>query len=202
MIRITLYRECLLNDGYKNEFSHNKNYGQTKSPFDNYLESLQSLTYTIDNVYQDDMTSLNFKLKNNDYTDIYLFNYMKIESIENEQVILTRYAFIDNIKIGNELAKVSYKIDIWNSYIKQAKGINISYLKGLRILDGTGNIKIPSYYNLPIEYGGNNKLILPSETYDENDNCCLIVQLQIYDTESQPLAQGFEAKNKEKTFKK
>lgn len=185
MIRITLYRDCILNDGYKNEFSHNKNYGDTDSPFTAYLNSLTKQVYEIDNVYQDDMTMLNFKLKNNDYNDIYLFNYMKIESLNiNNAIILTRYAFIDRIKIGNDIAQIRYKIDVWNTYISNTKGINISYLKGLRVLNGKGNVKIPEFYKLPIDYAGNNIPNFGTPRYNENSPVCIILQFQYYETQT------------------
>lgn len=186
MIRIRLYSGCILDDKYKNVFSKALDTeGAWYSPFSDYLNNLTQVYYEIDNVYQDEMTSLNFKLSSNDYTSIYKFNYMKIESVnENNEVTLTRYAFITSIKIGNDIARISYKIDIWHTYIDNVKGLNIGILKGLRVVNGTGGLKIPTYRKLPINYAGNNELIFNHSevNYTENKECAILIQVQIYTT--------------------
>ena len=189
MIRITLYANCLLTDNYKNVFSMKHNYGQTNTPFSDYLASLYSKSFDIDNVYQDEMTSLNFKLDSTSYgtygssLSIYTFNYMKIQSIDDENnILLTRYAFINSIKIGNDIAQVSFKIDIWHSFSLGITGINYSLLKGLRLVNG--NIPLPmknaEYFSIPIKYSGNNKVVLPSNIKNPSDSCIIIAQVQFY----------------------
>lgn len=179
-IKLTLYKNCILNDGYKNVFSQVKASALENSVFENYLISLEKLEYEIDEVYQEDNTVFNFYLKSTDYTSIYLFNYLKIESYIDGELVLTRFAFIDKIKIMNELAQITYKLDIWHSFSQNIQGINKSFLKGLRIINGTGNIIIPSYISLPIDYEGNNKLTLPTLEYGINDYCVIIAEIQFY----------------------
>lgn len=186
MIRITLYKNCILNDKYQNVFCMERSPNLLPSAFEGYLTSLTKKTYDIDYIYQDDMTSLNFKIDSSDYGNIYDYNYLKIQSINDDQIVLTRYAFINSIKIGNEIAVVSYKIDIWHSYIQKVQGMNFGILKGLRITDGYGTMINPSYKKLPVQYEGNDYLKptgISPHTY-LSDNCGMIIQIQIYTTES------------------
>ena len=198
MIRIILYSGCMLTDNYQNVFSYKKNSSGSYiySPFEYYLDSLYHKTFDIDTIYQEDNSVLNFKLDSTSYgtggnsLSIYSFNYMEIQSIgENNEILLKRYAFINSIKIGNDIAQISYKIDVWHTYVNNIKGINLSFLKGLRLVkDKSQQYPLPSpmrnltYYNLPIDFAGNNKLIIPtdSNTYGVDIHCILIVQVQFY----------------------
>ena len=182
MITLTLYQNCRINDSYKNVFSQQvlpPNY-QT-SPFSAYLNSLTQFTIVLDQVYQEDNTRFNFLLKETGYTDIYAFNYMKIESQATDNTPnIIRYAFINSITIVNDIGIIDYKLDIWHSFSTKILGLNKSYLKGLRVVNGTGGLIQPNYRTLPIDYEGNNKLVLPTEKYANTDKCYIIVELQSY----------------------
>lgn len=182
MIRLTLYKGCRLNDSYKNVISQYQSSPVARSPLEDYLVALHPKIIELDTVYQEDSTTFNFTLTETDYTSIYEYNYMKIESFIENSLTLTRYAFINSIRICNDIGVIDYKIDVWHSFSKYIIGLNKSYLKGLRVINGRGGLLIPSYYNLPIDYAGNNEIsIEPINTIKSNeDNFMLIVEIQYY----------------------
>lgn len=178
-IKLTLYKNCRINDGYKNVFCQTKFSGQTDSPFDRYLNSLAQYEVEVNEVYQEDNTEFNFYLSNNDYTSIYEYNYMKIESFVNGALTITRFAFINSIKIVNELAVLNYKIDIWHTFSPSIVGLNKSYIKGKRIVGISGYFS-PTPRFLPVNYEGNNKL--QYEKLTDINRYMIILQVQVYNT--------------------
>ena len=130
MIEITLYSGCKLNDNYKNVFAQAvRPPSYQTSFFDTYLSNLNKITFTLDLVYQDDMSSFNFYLKDSGYNDIYTYNYMRIETLSpsDNQTRIVRYAFINSIQIKNDIGIINYKIDVWHSFVNHSLlGINNS----------------------------------------------------------------------------
>lgn len=179
---LTLYKGCKLNDSYKNVFCQTNYEGQSVSPFLLYLSNLPKKQIDLDTSYQEDTTSFTFYLKDTDYNDIYEYNYMQIQTLASDnQPSITRYAFINSIKIMNEVAVIDYKIDIWHTFAPKILGLNKSYLKGLRVIDKQ-NMIIPNYVTLPVDYQGNDQLSIPNQSFDENSRVMIILQLQCYNS--------------------
>lgn len=186
-IVLRLYRQCKISPTYKNVLSRtqiNSDLQNWNSPFDEYLNSLNHYDIELDEVYQDDNTEFNFYLSTQDYSSIYNFNYMRIQSIKDNVVVLERFAFISSLKIKNDIAILKYKIDVWHSFIKNLVGINYGYLRGYRIIKNSPSSQLPTFdiYNLPLDYAGNNKVSITSlVNYTRLTQVALIVEIQEYD---------------------
>ena len=174
-MKLTLYKNCKLNNAYKNVFAfglYNNDY-----MIDRYLNTLSKAQLTIDNVYQENNGELNFEINGvlGSYDNIYEYNYMKVVSDDNT---LLRYCFIDDISISNEIAIISYSEDIWHSFGK-TMSITKSFLTHNRLADKTG------YFNnalksLPLEYENNNKINIVKMD-DTNTLYNVVVEAQIYE---------------------
>ena len=189
MLRLTLYKNCVITKSYNNVFAYQKSVGVGNSTFEKYLALLNKKSYDVDDVYQEDSGQFIFELSTNDYNSIYEFNYMKIETLDNDVVNdkFIRFAFIDEIVIKNEVAILNYSLDYYHSFIRSVGGINYSLLKGLRV--SNASLINPSYKLLPIDYAGNNKLAIYSyggssgSEHAITDKVSIILELQVYNTE-------------------
>ena len=186
-ISLRLYRNCRISPNYKNVLSRtpiNTDVSNFNSPFDEYLNTLTHYDLDLDLVYQDEITEFNFYLTTQDYSSIYNFNYMRIQSIKDNQVVLERYAFINSLTIKNDIAILKFKIDVWHSFIKSLTGINYAYLRGFRIIKNSPSSQLPVFdiYNLPLDYQGNDKVNLVQNDNITNRDLALILEIQEYDT--------------------
>ena len=192
MLKITLYKNCILNETYQNVFSVGKFGLQNRSPLDKYLSTLSSLEIIIDDVYYKNSGTLVFDylLVNNTET-IYEYNYMKFELLDDETSALKilRYCFVQDIRVQNDVVYLDYDEDVWSSYCDKIEGITESYLEQSRILSYQN--KSISLYNLNEEYNGNNKILVDSSLMTINGNRELknkrfkcLIELQLYTLES------------------
>lgn len=183
MLKLTLYKNCILNDGYKNVFCAEKQINENKTVLEKYLDTLLNpLEIELDYVYYENSGEfiLDFEF---DSSDIYDYNYMKIELFDENSILkLKRYCFIQNISIKNELVYISYKEDIWSSYSNKINGITESYLKRSRVKNYTNlNINLKS---IPFNFDGNNALsiesILPLNGTANRKKFKIILEVQTY----------------------
>ena len=193
MLRLTLYKSCKITNSYNTVFAYQSLAQSGQSTLEKYLELLTKKVFDIDDVYQEDKGQFIFELTTNDYNSIYQFNYMKIETLDSGIVNnkFIRFAFIDNIVIKNEVAVVSYSLDYYHSFIRSIKGMNPSFLSGLRVFDNSNHFLKPTYKLLPVDYAGNNELNIHSLVnvstgvpHTENDYVSLIIEFQVYDGET------------------
>lgn len=175
-MKITLYKNCKLNNAYKNVFAFGVSQKYNDTLLNVYLDrSLQHVTINVDNTYQERSGSFTFELEDlNSYGSIYDYNYMKIVSDDN---ILKRYCFIDDIELVNDLVKLYYSEDIWHSYGASMK-MTKSLLSNNRNADKTG------FYNhilknIPLEYEGNEPIKIVK--LENNTLYNVVVEAQIYD---------------------
>lgn len=189
MIRLTLYKNCILNDSYKNLFYTGKALPvDDDTVLDTYLNSLTKLIIDneqISNTYQENTGTMVFSFENATNENIYEFNYMKIEwRILNEQgepvgTWLKRYCFIDDIRIKNDVAYFDYTEDVFSSFVNADIKSDVFKLSRHRFLG--------SYHNnepvkLPIDYEGNNGLYFGSFTRVTNQKYFLFASIQYYKT--------------------
>lgn len=183
MLRITLYKHCILNETYANVFSMGKI--NNKTILEKYLDTLDSKTFEIDKVYQENSGQFVFDYDITPLTDIYDYNYMKVETvIENEDVEtvkILRYCFIQEIILKNELVYLNYEEDMWHSYIEKIIGINESYLNKSRLKNYGNNFKLNTF-DLPFNYNGNKLLEVEELVGSNNANSLydIIVEIQYY----------------------
>lgn len=166
---ITLYKNCILTNSYSEVFHH--------SVLEDYLYSLDKISYEIDGIYQVNSGVFNIDFDNSENYSVYEYNYMKVQ--DNNFI---RYCFIDSIEIGNEIARIYYSEDIWASY-SSVMTIRDSWLSRSRILEYGTNNSI-SLYNLPLEYDGNNPLFETKLEVPSQEGYSLILQVQVYDSQS------------------
>ena len=190
MLRLTLYKRCRITNSYNTVFAYQSLAQTGQSTLEKYLALLTSKSFDIDDVYQEDSGKFVFELTTTDYNSIYEFNYMKIETLDSGVVNnkFIRFAFIDSIKIQNEIAIVSYSLDYYHSFIRSIKGMNPSFLSGLRVFDNSNHFLKPLYKILPVDYAGNNELkvhslvnISTGVPHADTDFVNLIVEFQVYD---------------------
>lgn len=187
MLRITLYKNVILNETYQNVFSMGKI--NDESILEKYLNKIENeeyvhsnLIFELEEVYQENNGTFIFDYSLFDEDTIYEYNYMKIETIEEEtgNTKLLRYAFINSIKLVNELVYLTYKEDMWSSYSDKIFGITESYLNRSRVINYGDDYSL-SPYKLPIEYDGNNYLNI-SKLNNLAEEYYIIGQVQYYNT--------------------
>ena len=116
---LTLYKNCILNEKYVDVYDTRIN--NNTSALNEYLNSLESITIEIDNVYIKDSGTIILPYDtniNNVLFNAFDYNYMKMESDDGE---ITRYAFINKGELGNNIAKVDYTQDIWSNWSNKCK---------------------------------------------------------------------------------
>ena len=174
-MRVTLYKGCILSNSYNEVFDVTPRQ-ETESGisiFEDYLSTLEKRVFQLDQVYITNSGTLNFPLEvPNDYTDLYEFNYMKVEY---ESIV--RYCFIDDITLGNELGVISYSEDIWHSYSNTMSIRNSLLVNSKKLNYNDFEIKL---YRPPEAYDGNNIPII-ERIDDYNPNYYVIAKLQVYD---------------------
>lgn len=178
MLRLTLYKNCKINDKYSQVYSLYKAPGQTNSVFDNYLATLSNLVISdLDEVYYQKNGILNFDYELATNTNIYQFNYFKVDyyNDDTDNLIFTRYCFINDIDVRNGIVYLEYKEDIFHSYFDKIKNCLPSYLSRKRVQP----LLHSPVYNLPVEYDGNNNISYTQIEQIEN-HFYLILQLQTY----------------------
>lgn len=192
MIRITLYKGAPFSNKYLQVMSLGRYSGDdARSVLDKYLADIPSISFDIENVYQENSGSLIFDLDIQNYhTDsIYDYNYMKVATDDTEIIQFKRYCFINSITIKNTVAIIEYEEDIWHSYSNGIMGISKAYLSNSRILDyknQTHPYRITlSPYSLPTEYKSNDNAIIKNFinewTISGNEgNVNIIVEIQYY----------------------
>ncbi len=169
---ITLYKNCILSNAYREVFDCKLKDDNNKTARDIYLDSLQQTDIDVDNIYFTDKGKITIELEY-DNTSLYEYNYMKFfDNVNN----ITRYCFIDDIQVVNGLGIISYSEDVWSSY-SESMQIRKSLISRSRILD-YGKQQIP-LYKPPIEYEGN-KTIIPKSIDETGQNVWCIVQIQLY----------------------
>ena len=181
MLTITLYSNCRLNNSYKNVFAGGKMVnGQPKTFLELYLNSLAKFSFQCDSVYYENSGEIVIdQFLFTPVKSIYEYNYMKVDFVddENNTKKFTRYCFIESIKNKNGCVYISYEEDIWNSFQNFIQGINSSYLSNTRVWQYTNFT--PKIMELPIDYDGNNKIII--QGLKSNFSFYILVQLQVYD---------------------
>lgn len=180
MLRITLYKNCILNETYANVFSLGLK--SNKSILEHYLDTLNKKVYEINFVYQENSGTLVFDFDIDVMSNIYDFNYMKVETIDEDSIKILRYCFIQNISIKNELVYLEYEEDIWHSYINKINGINESYVDASRLINYGNNFSL-KVRTLPFEFQGNKKLLFSS--VDTFSKFIAVFELQAYYTSGQ-----------------
>lgn len=157
-MNITLYKKCILSNSYSEVFDV---FHKTKNPVTNeetvalqrYLSSLTKYEITADNVYVPNSGKITLEL-NEDNVNIYEYNYMYLEDVENN---FRRYCFIDDITVVNGLAVISFSEDIWSNYAS-----SMSVRKSLLVRSRAtkyGDWSIP-FYAPGMAYEGNNTVVI------------------------------------------
>lgn len=179
MLRITLYKNCILNETYQNVISNGKDITNV-SILEQYLSTLSSYSINdLDEVYYKNTGVLNLDLELLNETNIYEYNYMKVRYYdEDENLKLIRYCFIQDIQVNNDIVQLYYTEDIFSSYADKIIKITESYLERSRVLKYYNkNIEL---HTLPINYDGNN---IPTTGLTRNslyNNGYVIANIQIY----------------------
>ena len=173
---ITFYKNCILNDSYAEVVDVFKVDENGKTGLDRYLNSLIQKEINLENVYLTEEGKLSFELEN----DLDLsYNYMKLK--DN---LFTRYCFIDDMQIINNLLLVNYSLDVWSTYASQSHIRNSLLSHSLCLSYGSGEDSGIYDYRLPINYVSYRKpeLMSLSRTLSNVPKVYAIVTLQVYKT--------------------
>ena len=111
-MEITLYKGCMLNKSYTEVF-------RSKELLNTYLNGLTKLSFTINpvNVQKSGTIRLLQDIYLLTQQNMFLYNYMKIDSGENTNPRMIVYAFIDRIYSQNEVMVYEYDTDVWHTYL-------------------------------------------------------------------------------------
>lgn len=159
-MKITLYKNCILNDNYNEVFDLTKKtrvidgVTESYSVFTDYLKSLDSQSIELPNTYYSRDMSFTLRITGDSkFKEALAFNYCKIEVDD-----LTRYCFITDIELANTVATYYTEEDIWANY---AYGMQIRYgylTNALRTEYKIGEeTKKINFYTLPVGYQSNNE---------------------------------------------
>ena len=185
-MKITLYEHCCLNNTYTEVFALNpKNSNPNSIPFLLYLETLSKRVIDIESTYMELSGTLIFDYKIMSDVNIYSYNYMKVEfTFGDNLTTISRFCFIKDIIVKNELVYLSYEEDIWHSYADKIVGINPSILCSSRLVkeyDNTNNFEIISA-SMKMDYDTYNGVqITPIRNVN---NWTVIVELQNFNLDS------------------
>ena len=178
LLKITLYKSCVLNETYQNVFSIAKR--NNKTILELYLDRLSKYVVECENVYYENSGEIVFDydlIINDVATNIYDYNYMKVEQFDDDDILtLQRYCFVNKIQIKNGCVYLDYQEDVWSSYIGSVAGMNDSYLSRTRY---RSRLYLGEPIELPVEYDGNNQLTISEEIY--NSLLYALVEVQLYE---------------------
>lgn len=181
-MKITLYKNCILNDNYNEVFDLTKKtrvidgVTESYSVFTDYLKSLDSQSIELPNTYYSRDMSFTLRITGDSkFKEALAFNYCKIEVDD-----LTRYCFITDIELANTVATYYTEEDIWANY---AYGMQIRYgylTNALRTEYKIGKeTKKINFYTLPVGYQSNNLPKYEQERYTEHAYN-IVLQIQTY----------------------
>lgn len=177
MTYLTLYKKCILNNSYTEVFNMKKTIekdGNKITVLDDYLSTLEQFRYDDDFIYAQQAGSFQIELypvQNED--DIYSYNYLKIQEIDDDGKEFKRYCFIDNItKIASNIVTINYSEDVWSSYSDSMQ------IRDGIISNKRRNPKAPYY--LPVQYDGNNQPVFKPLINNDIKRFYIIAQLQLY----------------------
>lgn len=180
MLRITLYKNCILNETYQNVVSTGLYQG--KSILERYLDTLTKLVIPdVDFAYQKTADTLVFDYEINN-SEIFEYNYMKVECFADDEeeptFLFKRYCFVRDIQLNNDCVYLSYVEDVFSSYSDKITKITESYLSRARILNyGSKTINI---HELPVEYDGNEPLLFSNEQPSSASRFVIFARIQFY----------------------
>ena len=184
-MQITLYKNCCINNNYQEVFALSPKVlnDSSTSPFLLYLNSLTKITIDIDKTFVENSGMLIFDYTLlGSYTNIYEFNYMKVEfTLSDNTTKIIRYCFINDIILRNELVYLKYSEDYWHSYSDKISGILPSLLISSRVVNEYDNMHL-IYSFLKQDYDSlNGFTITPQYTISSNDKVYVIIEFQSYD---------------------
>lgn len=154
---VTLYKNCILNDRYYEVFDCKVRQENTPSALEQYLATLDTYEFDVENVYIQQTGSLVLPLEIPSATFNPLeYNYMKCVNNDND---LITYCFINEVVFGNGVIVVNYKQDVWSNW---------SSVCNIRqgVLCSLNNKAQVDVANIPIELAQNGSIY----SYDENTN--------------------------------
>lgn len=183
MLKLTLYKDVILNETYQNVFSLGITEVGGKSILEKYLDNKSKAIIQLDNVYYENTGQivLDYDLVDEmlSVSEIYDFNYMKCELYDaNESIILKRYCFINSIIIKNGCVYLTYSEDIWSSYSNKIHGIKDSLLVATRVRSYQNFT--PEILRIPVKYDGNNQLSIRELVENVSKKYYCIFELQSY----------------------
>lgn len=168
---VTLYKNCILNDRYYEVFDCKVRKANTPSALEQYLATLDTYEFDVENVYIQQAGSIVLPLEIPTVTFNPLeYNYMKCVNNDND---LITYCFINEVVFGNGVIVVNYKQDVWSNWSSVCeirRGIISSSLN-------TNNGK-QYKYKRPFEYISNSPMM-----YDENytnNNLSMFITVQYH----------------------
>ena len=176
-MKLTLYRNCILNDSYNTVLSLN-NFGNTgKSVLENYLDTLYSKVIECDNSYykNNDSLILDEEIYTSFASYIYEFNYMKIEFETENNLKILKYCFIISIKSRNGCVYINYNEDVWHTYSDKIHYSSACNFANSRAKQYSSNTEF-AYRKLPYKYDGNQALNI-LETRDTHAR--ILVEIQV-----------------------
>lgn len=172
-MQVTIYKNCKLNNKYKDVF-YNKTY------LNNYLLGLSNVVIINDSeIYSRNNDKFYVDADDVSIPDFKQYNYIKIED-----TIGTFYAFIDSISWINNTYVISYSEDIMSNYIEEVRIRNslLTGCKSLKLYKGNNQRQI-KYYDLPVQPKSNDFLSIEGFNITDTSNVpkmCIVAKIQFY----------------------
>ena len=177
-MKITLYKNCILNDNYNEVFDLTKKtrvidgVTESYSVFTDYLKSLDSQSIELPNTYYSRDMSFTLRITGDSkFKEALAFNYCKIEVDD-----LTRYCFITDIELANTVATYYTEEDIWTNYAYDMEIRRGFVSQSRKLAYGTKKVSV---YELPFDYQSTAKIQYINAGVT-GGNIAIVCQLQIY----------------------
>ena len=192
---LVLYKKCILNKNYNEVIDCTLRYDAPNhvyfSFFSKYLETLTKKVIQIDDAFYTDEGQINIEMEF-ETDNLQSYNYMMLSNVDSATASMqddttrmyTRFCFIKNIEIRNDVAIVNYITDIWHTYSRYIN-VRMGYLSRSRLLsykDMSNNTITLSPYNLPTDFDGNkNTSIISYFDAHTTNRYSIICEIQLYD---------------------
>lgn len=166
---VTLYKNCILNDRYYEVFDCKVRQENTPSALEQYLATLDTYEFDVENVYIQQTGSLVLPLEIPSATFNPLeYNYMKCVNNDND---LITYCFINEVVFGNGVIVVNYRQDVWSNWsavcnIRQGILSNTNYYSSTDIVSYP--LQLESYSQMNYSFNKNSSFKLLIEVQPHN----------------------------------
>ena len=180
MAIITLFKNYAFSSTY-DEVMDCRPLSNGSTPLKNYLSTLDSVSLSLPEIFVEMNGRITVQWNGGAYGDSQQYNYMMLKMEEVDQSF---FAFIREIKIVNDLALLSYELDVWNTYApRMVLRDSLRVATRFPLADRLYTVPLQPFTNSPPEFvnPGNTGLV----------RALVVFQVYSLSTEANPTSERF-----------